>query len=32
MVKDFGSAAVFCMLCVDALIWIAAIAERLGLV
>ena len=29
MVKDFGSAAVFCMLCVAALIWGAALAVRL---
>ncbi len=27
-VKDFGSAAVFCMLCVDALTWGAALAIR----
>lgn len=27
-VKDFGSAAVFCMLCVDALTWGAALALR----
>ncbi len=31
MIKDYGSAAVLCMLCVAALIWIAAIALRLGL-
>jgi len=30
MAKDFGSAAVFCMLCLDALIWLAAIAVRFG--
>lgn len=30
MVKDFGSAAVFCMICLAALIWIAAIAQRFG--
>ncbi len=29
-VKDFGSAAVFCMLCVSALIWGAALAIRFG--
>ena len=29
--KDFGSAAVFCALCLAALLWIAAIAVRLGL-
>ena len=28
MVKDFGSAAVFCMLCLSALIWGAALAVR----
>ncbi len=28
-VKDFGSAAVFCMLCLDALTWGAALAVRL---
>ncbi len=28
MVKDFGSAAVFCMLCLSALIWGAALAIR----
>ena len=31
-VKDFGSAAVFCALCFTGLIWLAAIALRLGLV
>ena len=30
-VKDYGSAAVFCMLCVTAAIWIAAFISRLGL-
>ena len=30
-VKDFGSAAVFCALCFAGLIWLAAIALRLGL-
>jgi len=29
--KDFGSAAVFCALCLAGLIWLAAIAVRLGL-
>lgn len=29
-VKDFGSAAVFCALCLAGLIWLAAIALRLG--
>lgn len=28
MAKDFGSAAVFCMLCLDALIWLSATAVR----
>ncbi len=28
MVKDFGSAAVFCMLCLAALVWGAALAVR----
>lgn len=30
-VKDFGSAAVFCVLCLAGLIWLAAIARRCGL-
>jgi diacylglycerol kinase (ATP) len=30
MAKDFGSAAVFCMLCLDALVWLAAVTERFG--
>jgi diacylglycerol kinase (ATP) len=30
-IKDFGSAAVFCGLCLTGLIWIAALAVRLGL-
>ena len=30
-IKDFGSAAVFCGLCLTGLVWIAAIAVRLGL-
>ncbi|MGA8611653.1 MAG: diacylglycerol kinase [Xanthobacteraceae bacterium] len=29
-IKDFGSAAVFCGLCVAGLIWLAAIAVRFG--
>lgn len=29
--KDFGSGAVFCVLCLAGLIWLAAIALRLGL-
>jgi diacylglycerol kinase (ATP) len=28
MVKDFGSAAVFCMLCLSTLVWGAALAVR----
>lgn len=31
-IKDFGSAAVFCALCLAGFIWLAAIALRLGLV
>ncbi|MGC1465247.1 MAG: diacylglycerol kinase [Pseudolabrys sp.] len=31
MAKDYGSAAVFCALCIAALIWIAAIAVRFNL-
>ncbi len=31
-IKDFGSAAVFCALCLAGLVWIAAIAVRLGLI
>jgi len=30
-IKDFGSAAVFCMLCCCALVWLAAIGVRCGL-
>jgi len=30
-IKDFGSAAVFCALCLAGLIWVAAIAVRWGL-
>jgi diacylglycerol kinase (ATP) len=30
MIKDYGSAAVLCMLCVAALIWIAAVVLRFG--
>ena len=29
MVKDYGSAAVFCMLCLSALVWASALAVRL---
>lgn len=32
MAKDFGSAAVFCMLCLDGLIWLSAVAVRFDLV
>jgi diacylglycerol kinase (ATP) len=31
MIKDFGSAAVFCALCLAGLIWLAALAVRLRL-
>jgi diacylglycerol kinase (ATP) len=31
MIKDYGSAAVLCMLCIAALIWITAAGVRLGL-
>jgi diacylglycerol kinase (ATP) len=31
VLKDYGSAAVFCMLCLAGLIWLAAIAQRAGL-
>jgi diacylglycerol kinase (ATP) len=31
-VKDFGSAAVFCAICLAGLIWLAAIAVRCGLI
>jgi diacylglycerol kinase (ATP) len=30
-IKDYGSAAVFCLLCLSGLIWLVAIAVRLGL-
>ena len=30
-IKDFGSAAVFCMLCLCALVWLSAIGVRCGL-
>jgi diacylglycerol kinase (ATP) len=32
MIKDCGSAAVFCTLCLAALVWLAAVAVRFGLV
>jgi diacylglycerol kinase (ATP) len=32
MVKDCGSAAVFCTLCLAALVWIAGLTVRFGLV
>jgi diacylglycerol kinase (ATP) len=31
-IKDFGSAAVFCALCIAGLVWVTAIAVRFGLV
>jgi len=31
VIKDFGSAAVFCVLCLAGLIWLAAVAIRCGL-
>jgi diacylglycerol kinase (ATP) len=31
-IKDFGSAAVFCGLCLAGLIWLAALAVRCGLI
>jgi diacylglycerol kinase (ATP) len=30
-IKDFGSAAVFCALCLAGLVWLAALAARFGL-
>jgi diacylglycerol kinase (ATP) len=30
-IKDFGSAAVFCALCLAGLVWLAALATRCGL-
>jgi diacylglycerol kinase (ATP) len=32
MIKDLGSAAVFCTLCLTGMVWLAAIAVRLGLI
>jgi diacylglycerol kinase (ATP) len=32
MIKDFGSAAVFCALCLAGLVWLAAIVLRLAIV
>jgi diacylglycerol kinase (ATP) len=32
MIKDFGSAAVFCALCLASIVWIAALVARLGIV
>lgn len=32
LIKDYGSAAVFCSLCVTGLVWLAACALRFGLV
>jgi diacylglycerol kinase (ATP) len=31
MAKDLGSAAVFCTLCLTGLVWLAAVAQRIGL-
>jgi diacylglycerol kinase (ATP) len=31
-IKDWGSAAVFCALCLTGLVWLAALAVRLGLI
>jgi diacylglycerol kinase (ATP) len=31
-IKDFGSAAVFCALCIAGLVWLTALAVRFGLV
>lgn len=31
-IKDFGSAAVFCAICLSGLVWLAAIVVRLGLI
>lgn len=31
-IKDFGSAAVFCALCLTGLIWLVALAARLGVI
>ena len=31
-IKDLGSAAVFCAICLSGIVWLAAIAVRLGLV
>jgi diacylglycerol kinase (ATP) len=30
-IKDFGSAAVFCAICLSGLVWLAALAVRVGL-
>jgi diacylglycerol kinase (ATP) len=32
MIKDFGSAAVFCALCLAGLVWLTATAVRVGLI
>jgi diacylglycerol kinase len=32
MIKDVGSAAVFCALCLAGVVWVAALAVRLGIV
>jgi diacylglycerol kinase (ATP) len=31
MIKDFGSAAVFCVLCLAGLVWTTAVAQRFGM-
>lgn len=31
-IKDYGSAAVFCAICVCGLVWLAALASRCGLI
>lgn len=31
-IKDFGSAAVFCAICLSGLVWLAALAARCGLI
>jgi diacylglycerol kinase (ATP) len=32
LIKDYGSAAVFCALCIAGLVWLAALALRLGII
>jgi len=31
-IKDFGSAAVFCAICLAGLVWLAALAVRYGVI